>query len=235
MTMEFETRVKEIIPRTPNVKSFRFEIKEDIDFKAGQFFFVTIKINGLERTKHFSFSNSPTEKGYIEFTKKITESEFSKALDGLRIGDWARLRMPYGSFILKEEYKKIAFLSGGIGITPIRSITKYVVDKKLDIDMVLLYGNRSTGDVAFKQDLDVMQKQYSKFKVVHVLSQAEPEWSGKRGHIDGRIIKDEISNYAERKFYICGPPLMVKSMQRIILEELNLSKENIITENFSGY
>jgi len=233
--IEFETKFLDIIQRTHNVKSFRFRIEEDVDFKAGQFFFVTIRIGGAERTKHFSFSNSPTEKEYIEFTKKITDSEFSQALDTLRIGDWARLRMPYGSFVLRDEYKNIAFLSGGIGITPIRSITKYVVDKKLDTDIALLYGNRSVKDIAFREDFDAMQKQYSKLKVIHVLSQAEPGWAGRTGHINGQIIKKEIPDYVERKFYICGPPGMVEAMKSILLNELSISKENIITENFSGY
>jgi len=60
--IEFETEVIEIIRRTPDVQSFRFRIKEDVTFRPGQFFFVTIEIDGAEQTKHFSFSNSPTEK-----------------------------------------------------------------------------------------------------------------------------------------------------------------------------
>ena len=231
----FETEVSDIIQRTHNVKSLRFKKKEDVDFKPGQFFFVTIKIGEEERTKHFAFSNSPTEKEYIEFTKKLTDSEFSKALDQLTTGDWAGLKMPYGSFAFEGEYKKIAFLSGGIGITPIRSICKYVVDKKLDTDIILLYGNRTSKDIVFKEDFDAMRKGHSQLKVTHVLSQGDSGWEGKRGHIDSRLIKEEIPDYSERRFYICGPPLMVEAMKKILLDELNLSAEQIIIENFTGY
>ena len=73
----FETSVKQIIQRTYNVKSFRFDVPEDFSYKAGQYFFVTIKSNGEELQKHFSFSSSPTELGYVEFTKKLTGHEFS--------------------------------------------------------------------------------------------------------------------------------------------------------------
>ena len=164
--IEFESEVSDIIQRTHNVKSFRFRIKKDVDFKPGQFFFVTIKIDGIERTKHFSFSNSPTEKGYLEFTKRITESEFSKALSRLKIGDWAKLKMPYGSFTFEGEYEKIAFLSGGIGITPIRSICKLATDKRLPTDIVLLYGNNKEEDIIFRQDLDQMS---SVSKNIHIV------------------------------------------------------------------
>lgn len=233
--VQFETEVLDVIQRTYNVKSFRFRKKEGADFKAGQFFFVTIKINGALRTKHFSFSNSPTENGYIEFTKKLTDSEYSKALDGLKIDDWARLKMPLGSFTFEGEYKRIAFLSGGIGITPIRSICKYVVDKKIDADIVLLYGNHTAKDIVFKEDFDAMKKSYHRLKVTHILSEAEENWRGRRGYINASVIKEEIPDYAERRFYICGPPAMVEAMKNILLNELRLAAGSIVTENFTGY
>ena len=87
--MKFETTVQEIIPRTQNVASFRFPKPLELEYKAGQFFFITIKSGGKELTKHFSFSSSPTEKNHIEFTKKFTDSEFSAALKTLRLGQSA--------------------------------------------------------------------------------------------------------------------------------------------------
>ena len=75
--MKNETYVKEIIPRTHNVTSFRFPRPAALEYKAGQFFFITLKADGRELKKHFSFSSSPTEKAHIEFTKKLTDSDFS--------------------------------------------------------------------------------------------------------------------------------------------------------------
>ncbi|NQS99821.1 MAG: xylene monooxygenase, partial [Candidatus Omnitrophica bacterium] len=69
----FETEVLEVISRTPGVKSFRFKTAQQARFLPGQFFLLTIKIDSKEATKHFSFSNSPTENSYIEFTKRITD------------------------------------------------------------------------------------------------------------------------------------------------------------------
>ena len=60
---ELNVKIKEIIKRTPDVTSFRFEVPGQIEFKAGQFFQLTIKVGGKEGSKYFSFSNSPTEKG----------------------------------------------------------------------------------------------------------------------------------------------------------------------------
>ena len=235
---EFETEVSDITRRTRNVKSFRFGIKEEVDFKPGQFFFVTIKIEGMERTKHFSFSNSPTEKGYVEFTKRITESPFSKTLDRLKAGDWAKLRMPYGSFTFEGEYEKIAFLSGGIGITPIRSICKFVTDKGLPTDIVLLYGNNKEEDIIFRQDLDEMQSVNKSIHVVYTLTSPDVDqqlWQGRTGYVDDKMIKEEISDFNERTFYICGPPGMVESLINILKNRLGIPEDKIKIENFAGY
>ncbi|UCD55465.1 MAG: FAD-dependent oxidoreductase [Candidatus Omnitrophota bacterium] len=236
--VEFETSVLDIIKRTHNVKSFRFKIEKDIDFKPGQFFFVTIKAGGEERTKHFSFSNSPTEKGYVEFTKRITESPFSKALDTLKAGDWAKLKMPYGSFTFEGEHEKLAFLSGGIGITPIRSICKFVTDKGLPTDVILLYGNNTEGDIIFREDLDDMRGLNKKLRVVYTLTSPDIDkkaWPGRTGYIDAGMIKEEIPDYKDRVFYICGPPGMVGKLTAILKDALSIREGNIKVENFIGY
>ncbi len=234
MVKEFEARIKEIIRRTYNVKSFRLETDEPNGFNAGQFLFITLKTQN-QLSRYLSISNSPTEKGYIEFTKKITDSDFSQTLDKLKPGDRLIIKYPFGKFTFDGKSPKLAFLSGGIGITPIRSLIKYIIDKKMDTDLVLFYGNRTSKDIAFKEDFDIMSRQYSKLKVVHILSEAEKEWNGKKGHIDKELIKQEMPDYTERKFYLCGPPLMVDSMLKILLDELSSPQENIITEKFSGY
>lgn len=234
----FNTEVIGIVERTSGVKSFRFKNPEEAEFEPGQFFFVTLKINDVERTKHFSFSNSPTEKGYIEFTKRITESPFSKTLDNLKIGDWAKIKMPIGSFTLKAEFSKIAFLSGGIGITPIRSICKFATDRKLLTDIVLLYGNNKEEDIIFREDFDGMKAVNNKLKVVYTLTSPDidkKKWFGRIGYIDDSMIKEDIPDFIERVFYICGPPKMVEGLTAILRDKLNIKEDNIKTENFVGY
>lgn len=234
MTAELEVKIKEIIPRTSNVKSFRVEVGRGIDFKAGQFLQVSLKTEP-ELKRYLSISSAPSENGYIEFTKKLTESDFSKTLNSFKVGDYVKIKYPFGNFTLDEASQKIAFLSGGIGITPIRSICKFVVDKNLGTDMVLIYANRTVSDIAFRGDFDQMQKQYPKLKVIHILSEPSDELICRSGRVNSEIIKEDIPDYAQRKFYLCGPPGMVEAMKKILELELTLPKENIITENFIGY
>jgi ferredoxin-NADP reductase len=196
--------------------------------------FITISNKNRELKKHFTISSSPTEKKFIEFTKKLTGSEFSNALEDLSIGAKAKIDAPYGKFTLDKEHNKIAMLSGGIGITPLRSICKYVTDKKLKKSIILLYGNNTAQDIAFKEEFEILQKQNKNLKIINVLNKPPPEWKGYTGFIDSNTIKKEITDYKKRLFYTCGPPGMINAMKKI-LQELNLPKSQIRIENFTGY
>ncbi len=234
MPIKIEARIKEIIRRNYNVKSFRLELPAEPDFKAGQF--LELELKGDARLKKYlSISSSPTEKCYLEVTKKLTSSDFSKALDNLKAGDQVIIQYPFGNFVLDEPSSKVAFLSGGIGITPIRSICKYAVDKNLGTNIVLVYSNRSVRDIVFKDDFDAMQKSYPFLKIAHVLCETEPGFKCTVGLINSGVIRNEIPDYLQRKFYLCGPPQMVEAMRNILSGELGVSGEKIVTENFQGY
>jgi len=234
MAAEVELKVKEVIQRTYNVKSVRLEIEGKPNYIAGQFLCVRFKDNPVLK-RYLSLSSSPTETGYIEFTKKITQSDFSCRLNNVKPGDPLMIKYPLGKFILEGLSGKIAFLSGGIGITPIRSIIKYAVDSHYGADIILVYSNRSVRDIIFKEDFDRMQKSFPKLKVAHVLCEAAPDFQCIVGLINAQILKNEVPDYRERKFFLCGPPPMVEAMKKMLVEELNVLQENIITENFVGY
>lgn len=232
--MKFETSVSDIIQRTHNVKSFRFPRPKDMQYKAGQFMFVKIKSGDEEMRKHFTISSSPTEKDHIEFTKKLTGSEFSNTLETMQMGDWAMIDAPYGKFTFEGEYEKIGMLSGGIGITPLRSICKYCTDMQLDTEIALLYGNMTERDIVFRKDLKEMQKRNRNLKVVFTLDQPSEDWTGYTGYVNVQMIKKEVPDYMERVFYICGPPRMIRAMENL-LRDLNLPKAQVKREIFSGY
>lgn len=233
MVNDIDLKITQIIQRTSNVKSVRLAVQDPV-YRAGQFCCVSLKQEPVCK-RYLSISSSPTEKGYLEFTKRITQSDFSSALNALKEGDSLKIQYPFGKFTLDDAQAKIVFLSGGIGITPIRSICKYVVDTNLGTDMILVYANSSINEIVFRQDLDQMQKVYPKLKVAHVLYEPEPGFKCTAGLINAQVIKDEVPDFAERKFYVCGPPPMVVAMEKILSQELNIAKENIITEQFQGY
>jgi glycine betaine catabolism B len=234
---EFDTAVSEIIQRTPQIKSFRFPIRaEGVTYEAGQFFFITIKIYGKDAFHHFTFSSSPTEKGYIEFSKRITDHEFSQALSVMKPGEWAHIRGPSGTFTLPQNKQKLAFLSGGIGITPLRSMLRYIADSGQSWDVILLYGNPTYEEIAFRDELDKLSAMRFGLRVEHVLSGPDfpSDWKGKKGFINKDLVAEVIQDYKERLFYLSGPPKMVTNLEGQ-LTSLNITQEKIKRDSFTGY
>jgi ferredoxin-NADP reductase len=225
-----------IITHCPDVKTFRFELKKDVAFKPGQYLIFTLNVGGKDISKALSISNSPTEKGYIQFTKKLSGSDFSRVLSQCVIGQEYALRLPMGKFTFEGEHAKAVFLSGGIGITPIRSIFKYATDKQLPSSLVLLYSSRTPEYLIFRDDFTRMQESNRNLKIIYTLTQCQENIPGcLSGYIDGGLIKQEVPDFNERVFFICGPPNMVDSMRNMLISQLSIAANKIVIEDFIGY
>ncbi len=232
--MKFEGQILEIIKRTHDAKSFRFPRPEGFDYKPGQYILVSLTVEGSVVTKPLSLSSSPSEKDHIEFTKKLTGHPFSNVLDNMNIGDSAVISGPFGKMTFEGEHEKIVLLSGGIGITPMISICKYCTDMHLDANIVLIYSNRAENDLVFRKELDEMMHSNNNLKIVYTLTRASESWIGHRERISESIIINEVPDYRRRRFYICGPPEMVHSMEET-LASMNIQKEMIKKELLTGY
>ncbi|MFH1753924.1 MAG: FAD-binding oxidoreductase [Candidatus Omnitrophota bacterium] len=221
---------------TAGAKTIRLGVKGDIPYKPGQYLLLTLNTGGKDITKPLSISSSPTEKGYIEFTKKLTGSAFSNAIDSAKVGDELSVKMPMGKFIFEGQFEKAAFLSGGIGITPIRSMIKYASDNKSPSDLSLLYSARTPEGLLFRDELDLMQKANKHLKAIYTITDCGDNIPHCRvGRIDAKMIDTEIPDYRQRRFFMCGPPAMVSAMRSVLTDRLSVDKSNIFSEDFFGY
>ena len=79
------------------------------------------------------------------FTTRIRDSPYKKRLSTLEKGAKVKVRGPEGQFVLHEDYSKSAvFLSGGIGVTPFRSMIRYATDMQLPIKIIMFDSNRDS-------------------------------------------------------------------------------------------
>ena len=219
--IKFSERIK----RTPTIESFRFLPQEKLNFIPGQFLQIIFdekNPQNKELNKYLSFSSSPA-RDYIEVTKRLSESLFSQRLKNLKTNDTVLAKAPLGSCVFKEDYKKIAFLVGGIGVTPIISILEHITDRKIETDALLLYSNRTVEEIAFKSELDLWQESNKNIKILYQL-----------GHIDKDFLAGKAKDLDQRIIFIFGPPKMVEAMKNLCLE-INCREENIKTESFLGY
>jgi glycine betaine catabolism B len=232
--MKFETQFAEIIPRTQDMISYRFPRPSGLFYKPGQYMLATIETGNKRITHPFSFSSSPSEDEFIEFTKRLTGSEYSNALKVAKKGKWAKIDAPYGTFTFEGEHQKIILLAGGVGITPFRSICKYCTDMHIDSSILLLYGCRNENEIAFKHEFEEMELLNSKLRVLFILNEGSSSWQGLVGFIDAELVKTQVPDYKKRVFYACGPPGMVKAMGNVV-KDLGLSLSQLKTEALVGY
>jgi glycine betaine catabolism B len=231
--MKFNAEVNEIVQRTKDVRSIKFARPEGFDYLPGQFMFITIGKGEAQMTKHFTISSSPTEE-HLEMTKRLTDHPFSDALASLEPGDEVMIEGPHGSFTFKGEHNKIGLLSGGIGITPLRSMIKYSTDKGLETKIALLYSNRTEDDIAFRDDLEAMHKQNPNLDVVYTLTGPSQIWKGATGRISEEMVVKFVPDYMERVFFTSGPRKMVEAVVSL-LKNLSVPQQQIKWEYFPGY
>lgn len=225
------------IQRSASVKSFRFYRKQPLDFKPGQFakiLFDKDNISNKELNKYLSFSASP-DKNYIEFTKKLSQSAFSKKLDSLAKGDEIFIQAPLGNCIFRDEYKKIAFLIGGIGITPVISIIEYIINKKLNTNIVLFYSNQTDQGIAFRDELDAWESKFSDLKIIYTVTDCQPkDKTCIQGYINEELVSDKLSDFKERILFIFGPPGMNFAMAKLC-DNIGCDSDKVKKEGFIGY
>jgi ferredoxin-NADP reductase len=237
MTKLFKGKLIERIKRTASIESFRILPQEKVNFLPGQFLQLIFDEKNLankELNKYLSFSCSPG-RDYIEVTKRLSSSLFSQKLRNLKVNDTLSFKAPMGNCIFQDNFRKISFLIGGIGITPVISIIEYIVEKKLNTDVLLFYSNRTEDEIAFRKELDNWQSENRNIKIIYTVTDCEPKDNRcLLGHIDKNLLVSKISDIGERVFFTFGPPGMVSAMQNLCFD-LSCDKENVKTENFLGY
>ncbi len=236
--VKFATKLVEKHPRTPGITTFRFERPGDYQFKPGQWFVIDIPGSHEPLTKHFTHSSSPTEP-FLEFTTRLTGSDFKNTLDGLAMGTEVRMEGPFGAFTIREGLRKIAFLTGGIGVTPVRSILRSLADgygggMPEGLQLTILFGNVSEQTITFGDELAAIAGSLPGVRLVNILSDPSDSWTGHRGRIDREIVGAELPDASEWTYYVSGPPPMVEAM-RNILSELEIPRKQMVLENFEGY
>jgi ferredoxin-NADP reductase len=234
----FTSNLLEKIPRSSDTVSYRFWRPPDYAFKAGQWYTITIPSPEGPLDHHFSHADSPTET-QIELTTRLTGSPFKNALDALPLGAQVEIQGAYGAFLFGYDKPKIAFLTGGIGVTPVRSMLRYLADTKgagrvAGQELTVFYGSMTEEGIVYKAEFDEFERAIPGLRVVHVITNPTSGWKGYSGFITAGIVRAELSDPQAWTYYVVGPPPMVSAMDRL-LAQLEITQGQIVVESFAGY
>ena len=223
-------KIVEVSQQAQNIWNLSFEGKH-LDYKPGQFMIVQLIRNGVVSEPHpFTISSSPTQDQLSICIKAV--GDFTSTIGDTETSDKAYIDAPYGVFsFLNRDTQDLVFIAGGIGITPFLSMLRYIRDTKLERNIVLLWGNKTEKDIPFRGELEHMEKEMVTLRVVHVLSGQE-DWGGERGWINAEKLKKYILEFERNRFFLCGPPTMMTSVEKI-LRDFGVEKDKIHFERFA--
>ncbi|HTW56487.1 MAG TPA: oxidoreductase [Thermoplasmata archaeon] len=181
-----------------------------------------------------SLACAPT-RPYLEFAARVSTSPWKEAFAALKVGDEAEIDGPYGHFVLAEESPAV-LVAGGIGITPLKGMAEYAADRRLPIDVRLVYSNRTEEEIAYRSELEELTRRNPRFEVRHTLTRL-PEgstWTGRRGRLDGGFLADAARGLSDPVYYVCGTWGMVEETVRLLASG-GISADRIRYEVFRGY
>lgn len=233
-------QLKEKVQVSADILDFIFTPHKKISFIPGQYMEWTLpqkKSDSRGNRRYFTIASSPTE-NHIRLGAKFYEpgSSYKKELAKLDEKTPIVAAQLAGDFTLpKDRQQKLVFLAGGIGITPFRSMMKYMVDMFDKRDVIMLYANKKADEIAYKDVFDEAQQKLG-IKTIYTLTDKDAvpsNWKGRVGRITPQMIQEEVPDYIERVFYLSGPQAMVQGFEDA-LSSMGVKKKNIKKDYFPG-
>jgi len=229
---------EEIAERT---MAFHFEKPVGWAFKAGQFIDMTLlnpsQTDPEGNKRGFSIASAPQEETLMVATR-LRDTAFKRVLKAMPLETVVKIEGPFGNLTLHNNAKRTAvLLSGGIGITPFRSILFRAAKERLPHRIFLFYSNRRPEDAPFLAELQALQKENSNYKLVATMNEMDKShqpWHGETGLIDKEMLSRHLKDAVSPIYYIAGPPGMVKGLHTMI-NATGVDDDDIRTEEFDGY
>jgi NAD(P)H-flavin reductase len=220
-------KVVDIRRETPDVKTFRIQDGQ------GQKPFVTLPgqlcMLSLLGVGEAMFSITASGEDWLELAIKKT-GLLTDALHELNSGDNVGLRGPYGNYFPIEAAKgqHILFISGGIGLAPVRSFIRYAFAHRADYGGIdIVYGARSFDDLVFKDDLFENWPQEPDTRLHITVDKGSPNWQGNVGFVPPYLEECAFSPQG-RLAVLCGPPVMIEMCLKS-LSKMGFADESIVT------
>ena len=227
-----------IIAETHDVKTFKFvsETTPLFFFQPGQFITLELEIEGQKVFRSYTLSSTPSRPHNLSITvKRVPGGQVSNWLhDNFKEGDEIWINGPYGKFsCFDKPAKKMLFISGGSGITPMMSMVRWLCDTGSECDMVFIHSARTPNDIIFRRELELLDAQMKNLKVAISCTRSElgETWTGFKGHLTPQMLNLMAPDHLERMVYVCGPPPFM-ALVKEMLENSNFPMANYNQENF---
>lgn len=229
MPAQLDSVITACTPCGADVIRLAFTRPEGYVFSAGQWLRLTLTTDGGSETKTFSLSSAPGDPE-LEMATRLSGSAFKQALARLRPGDPVGVSPPGGRLSLPGNATRAAFLTGGVGVTPVRSMLRDAMQRGARFDdVVMLYGNRDPECALYLDEFEAMAR--IGVRVVPIYEHPAAGWTGEAGYITASLVTRHVDLADGRPVYVTGPPPMVAAMDAV-LDELGIELASRRIERF---
>lgn len=235
----FKLTLERIEKKAAGCYDYVFGSNRPVSFTAGQYLDWTMNVRSPDNRgnrRSFTIASAPSE-NKVRLGVKFYPgaSAYKQSMLAMKPGDVVYGSQLAGEFTLpKNADEKLAFLAGGIGVTPFRSIIQEMVltgDKR---DAVLFYGNNKSDEIAYADVFDKAESELG-LRTIYAVAQGAPAHTNMHhGFIDADLITRELPDFKERTFYISGPRAMVTRFEKV-LKDLGVGHRHIKTDFFPGF
>lgn len=232
--------VKEVVPIAKDAVNLVFETPDSsFSYEPGQFITLIQYVEGNKIRRAYSLCSTPFEDANPAVTVKRVEGGLmsNHVNDNLKAGDVVEIMEPMGMFTTTYDsaaMRNLVFFGGGSGITPLYSLIRSVLLKEPNTTISLVYGNRSTEYVIFKNELEELRDTYSdRFQLLHVLEEGEADYIGRPTKETIKEIAEKLEINEETEIFICGP----QPMMDVVTDGLklaNVKDEQVRLESFEA-
>lgn len=233
-------KVAQVVRETPSIKTFRLVEPSGaslpFDYLPGQFMTVEVEsAPGTVLRRAYTIASSPTRQAYAELTiKREAQGKVSQFLhDRVKAGDLVKISAPFGAFTftgMNED--SVVLIGGGVGITPLMSVLRFLTDRAWPGEIYFLYSARSTAEFVFRDELAYLQRRHPNLHVLATMTRSEgTDWMGPEGQITRELLQSAVPGLARRRVHLCGPPPMMAAMKEA-LTALGVPADKIHTEAF---
>jgi cytochrome-b5 reductase len=217
---------------THDTKTFRFALPENatLDMLPGDHLYVHATINGKAVKRPYTPSSLPGTVGYFDLTiKRYETGVISKYVHERKVGDTVLMSGPNtGGHWVDGMAKKVGFVAGGTGITPMIAIIRWILTKQLDVELFLIFANKTEADIIFREEWDRDVREHPNFHCYHVLEQPPADWTMGVGRVTADMLRAHLhAPGPDTIVFLCGPPPMVEALEGT-LKDLGYSEEAVI-------
>ncbi|MDB5296374.1 MAG: Oxidoreductase FAD-binding domain protein, partial [Phycisphaerales bacterium] len=240
-----ELVVARTFDETPGVRTFRLVPPAGgdlpFDYLPGQYMNLRLTVGGRPVNRSYTIASSPTRRGHCELTVKREEMGVSSGHlhREVRAGDRLKVSAPAGRFTFTGDgpdqpaVDGVVLIGGGVGITPVMSMARYLTDRSWPGEIYFVAVARTERDVLFGDELDALARRFPNFHLCVTLSRPTTDgaWAGPRGRLTAELLTPFVPDLARRPVYLCGPDEMMAAARRL-LAELGVPAGRVHTEAF---